>query len=271
MQERLQKIIARAGVASRRQAEQLILGGEVTVNGRVVTELGTRADPERDHIKVCGRLLRLPAEKKYLALHKPAGTVATMSDPEGRATLRPLLASAGPGVFPVGRMDYHSSGLLLATSDGELAARILRVADRLPQTWWLKTRGALDRGALEELARSTGVRLAPVGRRGAPNPWYEATLSGARRDRVRRRLEQLRHPVEKMKRVKLDGVELASLPPGRWRPLTGAERRALEAAVARAEHEPAARLAPPGAGAGRPRRALPGEVNSRAAGRSRTR
>jgi 23S rRNA pseudouridine2605 synthase len=256
VEERLQKIIARAGVASRRQAEQLILAGEVTVNGKVVTELGTRADPERDHIKVSGRLLRGPAEKKYLALHKPTATVATMSDPEGRATLRPLLASAGPGVFPVGRMDYHSSGLLLVTSDGELAARLLRVADRLPQTWWLKTRGVLDRAAFEDLERTAGARLMPVGRRGAPNPWYEVTLTGARRDRVRRRLELLRHPVEKMKRVKLGGVELAALPAGRWRMLDPAELRALLAAIARAEREPAARLAPAKAGAGRPRRAM---------------
>lgn len=270
MEERLQKIIARAGVASRRQAEQLILGGEVTVNGKVVTELGTRADPARDHIKVSGRLLRGPAEKKYLALHKPASTVATMSDPEGRETLRPLLASAGPGVFPVGRMDYHSSGLLLATSDGELAARILRVADRLPQTWWLKTRGVLDRAAFEDLERTAGAQLTPVGRRGAPNPWYEVTLTGARRDRLRRRLELLRHPVEKMKRVKLDGVELASLPAGRWRALTSAEVRALEAAIRRAESA-AAFPAAPRRSAGGPRRAMSGEAKSRGTGRSRTR
>jgi 23S rRNA pseudouridine2605 synthase len=254
LQERLQKIIARAGLASRRQAEQLILAGEVTVNGKIVTELGSKADPERDHIKVAGRRLRGPAEKKYLLLHKPPACVATMNDPEGRPTLRPLLAGAGAGVFPVGRMDYHSSGLLLVTSDGELAARMLRLSDRLPQTWWLKTRGPLDAATLDAVERTAGVRPQPVGRRGAPNPWYEVTVTGARRDRVRRRLELLHHRVEKLKRVKLDGLELASLAPGRWRELTGGELRVLEGALRYAEISPAGVPAPPPAARPRKRR-----------------
>lgn len=253
MLERLQKILARAGVASRRHAEELIRAGAVTVNGRVVTELGTKADPERDHIKVGGRRIRLPERHVYLALHKPAGCVATMSDPEGRPSLRELLRGGAGRVFPVGRLDYHAAGLLLLTSDGELAARLLAAADRLPQTWWLKVKGTLPPEARTQVERAAGVALRLLSR-SAPNPWYEARFAGARRDRLRQALARAGHPVEKLKRVGVDGVELGALPPGRYRELEPAE----VARLARAAGEPGREE-----GRGRAPRRRAAKINSR--------
>ena len=127
-EERLQKILSQAGVASRRQAEQMIQEGRVTVNGAVVTELGSKADLERDHIKVDGRLIHAPKHLVYIALNKPINTVTTVSDPEGRATVMDLLHGVKERVYPVGRLDYHSDGLLLLTNDGELANAIMSAA-----------------------------------------------------------------------------------------------------------------------------------------------
>ncbi len=236
MLERLQKIIARAGIASRRHAEQLILAGEVAVNGAVVTTLGAKADPERDHIQVAGRRLRFPAAKTYLVLHKPAGCVATMSDPEGRKTLRDFLPGVRGRVFPVGRLDYHASGLLLLTNDGELANQILAARRRggLAQTYWIKVKGRLAAGEFEQLRQRAGARIRLV--KDAPNPWYEVTLipqGGTRRD-LRRSLLELGHPVEKVQRVRLANLELGALPPGRYRYLTADEVARLERAVAQA-------------------------------------
>src|SRR5215467_14626005 len=137
MEERLQKIISRAGFASRRRAEELMASGLVTVNGRTVTELGTKADVTRDHIKVAGKLIRSEPERVYLALNKPAEVVATLSDPEGRRSLRDLLRGVNARVFPAGRMEYHASGLILLTNDGDLTNRILRAHD-LRQVWQVK-------------------------------------------------------------------------------------------------------------------------------------
>ena len=231
MMERLQKIIAHAGVASRRHAEQLILSGQVTVNGRMVTELGTKADPDRDHVKVAGKLLRTPEEKVYLLLHKPPLVVSTLSDPEGRRSLAGLLHGVSQRVFPVGRLEYQASGLLLLTNDGELANRMMK-AHRLQQTYWLKIKGRLNEEERRRIENTAGVswrRLKDV-----PNPWYEATLTEARGDQLRQLLARMSHPVEKMKRVKISALELASVPPGRYRYLTRPEVAKLERAVAKA-------------------------------------
>jgi len=179
MEERLQKIIARAGLASRRRAEEMITSGIVTVNGRVVTELGTKADPSRDHIKVAGKLLRPEAKLVYLILHKPPEVVSTMSDPEGRPSLRDLLHGISERVFAVGRLEYHSSGLVLLTNDGDLANRILQ-SHRLPQTYHLKLKTLLTFAEIESLSRSTGARISRL--RGKDSPWYEVMLSEVRRD-----------------------------------------------------------------------------------------
>jgi 23S rRNA pseudouridine2605 synthase len=228
MEERLQKIIARAGLASRRRAEEMITSGLVTVNGHTVTQLGTKADPSRDHIKVAGRLLRPEAKLVYLALHKPPEVVSTMSDPEGRASLRDLLHGISERVFAVGRLEYHSSGLVLLTNDGDLANRILQ-AHRLPQTYHLKLKTLLTFEEIEKLGRATGARISRL--RGKDSPWYEVTLSEARRDALRNKLFQTGHPVEKLRRVGVGSIELGSLAPGRHRALSPAEVKALGLAV----------------------------------------
>src|SRR5208337_35404 len=158
MEERLQKIIARAGLASRRHAEQMIRSGLVTVNGQLVTELGTKADESRDHIKVAGKLLRPTARRLYLILHKPAEVVSTLSDPEGRRSLRDFLKGVPDRVFPVGRLEYHSSGLVFLTNDGDLANRLLQ-AHQLPQTYHLKLKTPVPSAEIERLAHATGARI----------------------------------------------------------------------------------------------------------------
>src|SRR6202142_3785520 len=176
MLERLQKIIARAGIASRRHAEEFITSGLVTVNGQTVTELGSKADASRDHIKVSGKLLR-PASASnlvYLILNKPPEVVSTMSDPEGRPSLRDLLHGVSERVFPVGRLEYHSIGLVLLTNDGDLANRILQSND-LRQTYQLKLKTLLTFAEIESLSRSTGAQIARL--RGQEMPWYEVAIS----------------------------------------------------------------------------------------------
>src|SRR5215475_10963500 len=142
-EERLQKILAQAGVASRRQAEKIMLEGRVTVNGSVVTEMGSKADLERDHIKVDGHLLHAPNRQIYIALYKPNNTVTTVSDPEGRTTVMELLRGVKERVYPVGRLDYHSEGLLLLTNDGEVANAVMSAATHLPKTYVVKVTGQL--------------------------------------------------------------------------------------------------------------------------------
>jgi 23S rRNA pseudouridine2605 synthase len=228
MEERLQKIMARAGIASRRHAEEMIASGLVTVNGRVVTELGTKADEARDHIKVSGKLLRPEKNRVYLILHKPPEVVATMSDPEGRPSLRDFLHGVPERVFPVGRLEYHASGLLFLTNDGDLANRILK-ARNLPQTYYLKVKSLLTFAEIEELSRSTRAKITRRERKEAP--WYEVTLSEARGDALRNRLFQTGHPVEKLKRVAIADLQLGSLAPGQYRALTGEEVASLSRAV----------------------------------------
>src|SRR6201997_1754696 len=228
MEERLQKIIARAGIASRRHAEDLIRSGMVTVNGRTVTELGSKADESTDHIKVSGKLLRSEHDRVYLVLNKPPEVVSTMSDPEGRRSLQNLLHGVTVRVFPVGRLEYHSMGLVFLTNDGELANRMLK-AHRLRQTYLMKLKSLLTFEEIEQLARSTGVRISRV--RGKESPWYEVTLTEARRDALRNRLFQTGHPVEKIRRIRVGNLELGSLQPGEHRTLSSVEVAALSRAI----------------------------------------
>ncbi len=222
MLERLQKIIARAGIASRRHAEEFITSGLVTVNGQTVTELGSKADASRDHIKVSGKLLR-PASASnlvYLILNKPPEVVSTMSDPEGRPSLRDFLHGVPERVFPVGRLEYHSTGLVLLTNDGDLANRILQSND-LRQTYQLKLKTLLTFAEIENLSRATGAHIARL--RGKEMPWYEVTLSEARRDALRNKLFQTGHPVDKMRRVGMGNLKLEGLESGRHREVSAAE------------------------------------------------
>ena len=225
MEERLQKIIARAGLASRRRAEEMIRSGLITVNGRVVTELGSTADEARDHIKVAGKLLRAKPERIYLLLHKPPEVVSTLSDPEGRTSLRDLLHGVPERVFPVGRLEYHASGLVFLTNDGELANRMLR-AHGLPQSYEVKLKSLLTLAEIEALGRATGARVSR--QRGKESPWYEVTICEARRDALRGRLFRTGHPVEKMRRTRIANLELGSLAPGQHRAIAPAELSAFK-------------------------------------------
>src|SRR5438445_481706 len=181
-QDRLQKILSRAGVTSRRKAETLIVEGRVTVNGAAVTELGSKADLDRDHIKVDGKLLRPPRRLLYIALNKPVNCVTTVSDPEGRATVMDLLHGLKERVFPVGRLDYHSEGLLLLTNDGEFANGLTSASSHIPKTYLVKVNGLLT-SEQEEKFRSgvpmEGRMTATAGLkivRKALNPWYEVKM-----------------------------------------------------------------------------------------------
>jgi 23S rRNA pseudouridine2605 synthase len=228
MLERLQKIIARAGIASRRHAEELIASGMVTVNGTTVTELGSKADETKDHIKVQGKLLQPETERAYLILNKPPEVVSTMVDPEGRRCLRDLLHGVSLRVFPVGRLEYHSMGLVFLTNDGELANQMLK-AHYLPQTYNLKLKTLLTFGEVETLSRQTGAHIIRI--KGKDSPWYEVTLSEARRDELRNKLFQTGHPVEKIKRIKIGNIAMESLTPGAFRPLSDAEVATLRRMV----------------------------------------
>ncbi len=241
MQERLQKIIARAGIASRRHAEMLIQSGVVTVNGRTVTELGSKADAESDHIKVAGKLLRFETRPETLVLHKPGACVAALTDPEGRQTLRDFLQGVAARVYPVGGLEYHAAGLVLLTSDGALANRLIQGKGTLPQTWWVKIKGVLSDEERRTTERESGARIR-VQREGE-NAWYVAELPGGRIEQLKNAMFRSGHPVEKLRRVKLGPVELGKLPPATWRKLEPEEIRALERALlrpARAVRETAA-------------------------------
>ena len=241
MLERLQKIIAAAGITSRRKAEQLISNGQVEVNGQVVTELGSKADPERDHIRVGGKLLRGPERHVYLVVNKPKGFVTSASDPEGRPTIMQLLQGVKTRVYPVGRLDYASEGLLLLTNDGELANSLTRAASHVPKTYLVKVSGQPSSEGLAKLRSGVVLRepgKAPVKTapakirlaRDAPNPWYEVTLIEGRNRQIRRMFEEIGHHVEKIKRIKYGPLEL-DVAPGEYRRLHPEEVERLRVVV----------------------------------------
>jgi 23S rRNA pseudouridine2605 synthase len=227
--ERLQKLLAHAGVASRRHAEQLMIEGRVMVNGSVVTELGTKADPERDHIKVDGRRVGAPERLVYLAMNKPKDCMSTVMDPEGRATVMDLLRGVKARVYPVGRLDYASEGLLLLTNDGEFAKRITSAASHVTKTYLVKTNGQLSADQEEKFREGvplSGKKTAPAGLKltqRAENPWYEVRLIEGRQNQIRLMFKHFGRLVEKLKRVRIGFLDLGSLPSGKFRHLTPAE------------------------------------------------
>src|SRR6202049_368027 len=219
MLERLQKIIARAGIASRRHAEELIRSGQVSVNGVVVTELGAKADPDRDRVEAAGKLARVSEDRVYILLNKPPEVVSTLADPEGRRTLRNLLVGVSERVFPVGRLDYAAGGAVFLTNDGDLASRMLKASVSLPQTYWIKVKGRINEMQLKSLAHALHGKIFPLraphaAGKNPPNPWYEVQISGVRRDLQRRHLLTMSHPLEKMKRMKLASLDADTVPEG---------------------------------------------------------
>lgn len=232
-EERLQKILATAGIASRRKAEVLITEGRVTVNGKIVSELGSKADPDTDHIKVDGKLIKQPEHFIYLALNKPDSVVSTASDPQRRATVLDYIQGIRNRVYPVGRLDYHSQGLILLTNDGEFANAITAARSHVPKTYLVKSNGYLTAEQEEEFRTGvplSGRRTAPAGlhlyRRG-DNPWYEVKLIEGRNQQVRIMFKHFGRLVEKLRRVRIGNIELGALKPGEFRHLTPEEVRKL--------------------------------------------
>lgn len=224
MLERLQKIIARAGIASRRHAEQLILSGQVKVNGKTVTELGTKADATKDKIEAAGRIIESEERHIYLLLHKPPEVVSSLADPEGRKTLRNFLRGFPQRVYPVGNLEYAAAGLVFMTNDGDLAAQLLKNWNQLEQVFHLKVKGMLTLADLDRLGRETRTRIKTVRQPDATrgrgsNYWYEVRLQGARLENLRRALFRDSHPVEKVLRIALGPLTLEGLPRGRYRQL----------------------------------------------------
>ena len=234
MEERIQKIIAAAGVASRRAAEQLIAEGRVRVNGQVVTEPGTKADSSRDHIKVDGKLINPKQPPTYIMLNKPAGFVTTMSDPEGRPTVQDLVSGVKTRVYPVGRLDYNTEGLLLLTNDGDFAHLITHPKHEFPKTYLAKVKGVLSDAQIETLEKGMFLqdgRTAPAKvkkvRKEEANSWIEITIHEGRKRQVRRMFDHVGSSVIKLKRTRTGSLLLGDLPEGRFRHLASDEIRAL--------------------------------------------
>lgn len=227
--ERLQKLLARAGFASRRAAEKLIVGGRVTVNGEVVRELGTRADPAVDDVRLDGERLR-SERHLYVALHKPTGVVTTLDDPHGRPTVRDLMPKGGARVFPVGRLDFATAGLLLLTNDGELTARLLHPRYQVPRTYRAKVSGRPTPGVLANLRRGvrlddgvTGPAEVEVDEALPNKTWLRITIREGKRREVRRMCDAVGIPVDKLVRVAFGPIQLGNLRPGEGRSLAPIE------------------------------------------------
>lgn len=230
--ERLQKILSQAGVASRRASEQLMLEGRVTVNGATIRELGTKADPAHDDIRVDGRRVKLPERHRYLLLNKPRGYVTTRSDPQKRPTVIDLIGTR-EYVYPVGRLDFDSEGLLILTNDGDLAARLTHPSHGVERVYEAKVLGVPDEHDLQRLRRGIvidGRRTGPAGVRLAGDRLVVTVREGRNRQ-IRKMCEAIGHPVDRLKRVAIGPLRDDRLRVGHWRELTAAEVNKLRAAT----------------------------------------
>jgi 23S rRNA pseudouridine2605 synthase len=235
-QERLQKVVARAGIASRRAAERLIAEGRVRVNGKIVTELGTRVDAHADRVDVDGR--RIVREKPfYVVLHKPRGVVSTVRDPEGRPTVRGLVAGLGARLFPVGRLDFHTSGVLLLTNDGAFCDALLHPRAHVPKVYVVKVAGEMQPPDVRRWQQGVELedgRTGPAGvrmlRYEHGKTWLEVTLREGRNLQIRRMGEATGFAVMRLSRLSFAGVTSAGLRPGQFRELSRDELTALKEA-----------------------------------------
>ena len=239
MEQRLQKLIASAGIASRRHAEQLIVDGQVTVNGKVITELGVKADPQRDHIKVKGRLINPRLEHQehvYVLLNKPKGYLTSMSDPDDRPLVIDLIPKSLGRLHPVGRLDFNTEGLLLLTNDGELTNVITSAKNRIPKVYRAKVKGVPGDKAIERLRR--GIVIDEDGRtakaevrkvrESQSNAWFELTLYEGRNQQIRRMFDAIGHSVIKLIRTRIGKLEVEPLKAGQWRHLSAREIRQMK-------------------------------------------
>jgi 23S rRNA pseudouridine2605 synthase len=237
MEERIQKILAKCGIASRRKAEEMIMEGLVTVNGAPAT-IGMKADLEKDHIKVRGKLINRVESTVYLLFHKPVKCLTAMEDPEGRPTVKDFLKRVKAMVFPVGRLDYNSEGLLILTNDGELTNQILHPRHKVPKTYLVKIDGVLEDEDLRKL--ENGIRLedgltAPAKirrvKKTKANSWIEIIIREGKKRQIRRMLQRVGHPVIKLIRTRINGLELGDLKPGEYRYMTPEEVKRLKKEV----------------------------------------
>lgn len=241
MEQRLQKIIAEMGIASRRRAEEMIIEGRVTVNGRIVA-IGTKADPLKDHIKVDGKLMTGAEKKMYLLFNKPRGVVTSLSDPQGRPTVKDYLKGIKQRVYPVGRLDYDSEGLLLLTNDGEFTHAVLHPSKKVPKTYHVKIKGIILPAEMEKLRSGINlddVRTAPAKiktvKKTEHNSWIEITIYEGRKRQIRRMLQRIGHSVIRLIRIRINGVALGSLPPGAYRFLRPEEKEKILKELRRGE------------------------------------
>lgn len=237
--ERLQKIIAHAGFASRREAEAMIREGRVTVNGRVVTELGSRADADHDHVKVDGKLITKAEAHVYILLYKPKEVMTTVADPQGRPTVIDLVRGIRERIYPVGRLDFHSEGLIILTNDGDLAFKVSHPRHGSVKTYSVKVRGVPEERLIDKLQRGITIegkrtlpceirRVKTTGRNeDEGNSWFEVKLREGRTQQIRKMFQAVGHPVAKLRRVAIGPISDPKLGPGDWRELTRQEVKLL--------------------------------------------
>ncbi len=227
--ERLQKIIAAAGLASRRKAEDFIQQGRVTVNGQIVTRLGAKADPTHDHIKVDGKRITSSRRKLYVLLNKPRKVISSVTDPQGRVTVTDLVRVKGK-IYPVGRLDYNTEGLILLTNDGEFAKIVTAAGTHMPKVYQVKVRSKPEAAELERLrsgirlaggARLAGCKIVPISL--DANSWYEVTLIQGRNRQIRDMFEAIGHPVMKLRRIRIGFITNHGLAVGKYRFLSPRE------------------------------------------------
>ena len=234
MQERLQKLLSQAGIASRRQAEGMITAGRVAVNGVTVTELGTRADPDHDMIVVDGKALTIAGAKRYILLYKPSGYLTTLRDPEGRPLVTDLLKRVAERVYPVGRLDYNSEGLLLLTNDGNWANRLAHPRYEIDKEYHVRVQGEVSREQLDRLAAGVTLEDGPTApatvallKESEQNSWISVTIHEGRYRQVRRMCEAVGLSVVRLRRNRYGFLTLAGLKPGEFRELTADEAKRL--------------------------------------------
>jgi len=234
MEERIQKIIAQMGIASRRKAEEMIAEGRVTVNGKIAL-IGEKAESSKDHIKVDGKLLIRREPKVYLMFNKPKNVVTSLADPQGRPTIKDYLKGIRYRVFPVGRLDFDSEGLLFLTNDGDFTNAVLHPSRKIPKTYMVKVKGIIDDNKINKLRQ--GVRLedgrtlpakVKFARQSENNSWIEIAITEGKKRQVRRMVEAVGHQALKLRRVSINGIRLSGLKIGELRPLTERELRELK-------------------------------------------
>jgi 23S rRNA pseudouridine2605 synthase len=235
LKERLQKYMARCGVASRRSSEKIIAQGRVTVNGKIVREMGTKIDPRLDLVRVDGKVITPDSEGIYIKLNKPAGYITSVSDPQGRPTVLDLIGDIGSRVYPIGRLDYESEGLLLLTNDGELAYRLTHPKYEIDKQYYVIVNGDPVYDSIKKLRRGVNIdgcttKPAKISRLGMQeeNSIYRVTIHEGRNRQVRRMFEAIGHPVIYLKRERLGNIVLGDLGLGEWRYLSIKEIKSLK-------------------------------------------